>query len=156
MKVLTLREGSKVSEDKIPTHYFVWKGSSGYGERRRNTDHQSWHVPNPTFFGRERKMRTNFFCTHYLNTPKGPGHPGIIPGTSQIPLFETQGRQTFGGGQELFGHRSFAWKTPTPPSSLRNPNVNLCVRADFREGEEDSNFSIFRVRRFSEWPEPLH
>ena len=27
---------------------------------------------------------------------------------------------------------------------------------DFREGEEDSNFSVFRVRRFSEWPEPLH
>ena len=25
----------------------------------------------------------------------GPGHPGKIPGTSQIPLFETQGRQTF-------------------------------------------------------------
>ena len=36
---------------------------------------------------RERKMRTNF-----LNTPRGPGHPGKIPGTSQIPLFETQGR----------------------------------------------------------------
>ena len=30
------------------------------------------------------------------------------------------------------------------------------VRADFREGDEDSNFSVFRVRRFSEWPEPLH
>ena len=24
------------------------------------------------------------------------------------------------------------------------------------EGDEDSNFSIFRIRRFSEWPEPLH
>ena len=32
------------------------------------------------------------------------------------------------------------------------------IAADFREGDEDSNFnfSIFRVRRFSEWPEPLH
>ena len=30
------------------------------------------------------------------------------------------------------------------------------IRSDFREGEEDSNFSVFRVRRFSEWPEPLH
>ena len=30
------------------------------------------------------------------------------------------------------------------------------IRADFREGDEDSNFSVFRVRRFSEWPEPLH
>ena len=34
------------------------------------------------------------------------------------------------------------------------PGTNL--RADFREGDEDSNFSIFRVRRFSEWPGPLH
>ena len=31
-----------------------------------------------------------------------------------------------------------------------------CLRADFGEGEEDSNFSFFRVRRFSEWPEALH
>ena len=30
------------------------------------------------------------------------------------------------------------------------------IRADFREGDEDSSFSVFRVRRFSEWPEPLH
>ena len=30
------------------------------------------------------------------------------------------------------------------------------LRADFWEGDEDSNFSVFRVRRFSEWPEPLH
>ena len=30
------------------------------------------------------------------------------------------------------------------------------LRANFREGDEDSNFSIFRVRRFSESPEPLH
>ena len=46
------------------------------------------------------------------------------------------------------------------------PNCNLkrflgwlnktIIRADFREGDEDSNFSVFRVWRFSEWPEPLH
>ena len=72
-------------------------------------------------------MRTNFFCTNFLNTPKGPGHPGKISGTSQIPLFETQGRQTFEGGHELFGHRPFAWKTPTPPGGLRTQKVNLCV-----------------------------
>ena len=30
------------------------------------------------------------------------------------------------------------------------------VRADFREGDEDSNFSVFRVWRFTEWPGPLH
>ena len=30
------------------------------------------------------------------------------------------------------------------------------LRADFREGDEDSNFSISRVRRFTESPRPLH
>ena len=70
-------------------------------------------------------MRTNFCCTNFLNTPKGLGHPGKIPGTSQIPLFETQGRQTFEGGHKLFGHHPFAWKTPTPPGGLRTQKVNL-------------------------------
>ena len=30
------------------------------------------------------------------------------------------------------------------------------LRADFREGDEDSNFSFFRVWRFTESPRPLH
>ena len=30
------------------------------------------------------------------------------------------------------------------------------IRADFREGDEHSNFSVFRIRRFIEWPGPLH
>ena len=76
---------------------------------------------------RERKMRTKFFCTNFLNTPKGPGHPGKIPGTSRIPLFETQGRQSFEGGHEVFGHHPFAWKTPTPPGGLRTQKLNLCA-----------------------------
>ena len=71
-------------------------------------------------------MRTNFFCTSFLNTFRGPGHPGKIPRTSQIPPFETQGRQTFEGGHELFGHHPFARKTPTPPGGLRTQKVNLC------------------------------
>ena len=54
-------------------------------------------------------MRTKIFGTNFLNTPRGPGRPGRIPGISQIPLFETQGRQTFEGGHELFGHHPFAW-----------------------------------------------
>ena len=32
----------------------------------------------------------------------------------------------------------------------------ILLRAGFREGDEDSNFSVFRVRRFTEWPGPLH
>ena len=76
---------------------------------------------------RERKMRTNVFCTNFLNTARGPGHPGKNPGTSQIPPFETQGRQTFEGGHEVFGYHPFAQKIPTPPGGLRTQKVNLCA-----------------------------
>ena len=72
-------------------------------------------------------MRANLFCTNFLNTPRGPGHPGKIPGTSQIPLLETQGRQTFEGGHELFGHHPFTWKTTTLPGGLRTEKVHLCA-----------------------------
>ena len=72
-------------------------------------------------------MRMKFFCTNFLNTARGPGHPGKIPGTSRIPLFETQGRQSFEGGHEVFGHHPFAWKTPTPPGGLRTQKLNLCA-----------------------------
>ena len=87
---------------------------------------QHWNKP-AMANNRERKMHTNFFCTHFLNTPGGPGHPGKISGTSQIPLFETQGRQTFKGGHKLFDHHPFAWKTPTPTGGLRTQKVNLCA-----------------------------
>ena len=76
---------------------------------------------------RELKMRTNFLSTNFWNTPRGPGYPGKIPGTSQIPLFETQGRQTFEGEHEVFGHHPFVWKTPTPPGGLRTQKLNLCA-----------------------------
>ena len=75
-----------------------------------------------TVTNRERKMRTNFVCANFLNTPRGPGHPGKIPGTFQIPLFETQGRQTFEGE-----HHPFAWKIPTPPNGLRTPKTSIFV-----------------------------
>ena len=76
---------------------------------------------------RGRKMNTNFFGTNFLSTPRGPGHPGKNPGTSQVPPFETQVRQTFEGGHEVFDPYPFAWKTPTPPGSLRTQTVNLCA-----------------------------
>ena len=72
-------------------------------------------------------MRTKFFCTNFLNTARGPGHPGKILGTSRIPLFETQGRQSFEAGHEVFGHHPFGWKTPTPPGGLRTQKLNLCA-----------------------------
>ena len=40
-----------------------------------------------------------------------------------------------------------------PPDGLLD---NAKLRVNFWEGGEDNNFSIFRVRQFSEWPEPLH
>ena len=68
--------------------------------------------------GNEKCTRT-FFCTNFLNALRGPGCPGKSPGTSQIPPYQTQGRQTFEGGQELFDHYPFGQKTPTPPGGLR-------------------------------------
>ena len=83
------------------------------------TERGAWRV------GNEKCAR--IFCTNFLNTARGPGHPGKIPGTSRIPLFETQGRQSFEGGHEVFGHHPFECKTPTPPGGLRSPKLNLCA-----------------------------
>ena len=45
------------------------------------------------------------------------------------------------------------------PGKVHHPSLahlpGYPIRAEFQEGNEDSNFSVFRVRRFSEWPEPL-
>ena len=65
-----------------------------------------------------RENAHELFCTNFLNTPKGPGLPGKIPGTSQIPLVKTQGRQTFEGGHRLFGHHPFAWTADPKSQSL--------------------------------------
>ena len=67
-----------------------------------------------------------------------------IPGTSRILLFETQGRQTFEGGHELFAHHPFAWKTPTPPGGLRTQKVYLCALFFLPEirGKRDSFFLL--------------
>ena len=49
-----------------------------------------------------------------------------------------------------------------PGVFLENPRTDpgnshsLLELSDFRKGDEDSNFSVFRVRRFTEWPGPLH
>ena len=54
-----------------------------------------------------------------------------------MPLFETQRRQTFEGGHELFGHHPSAWKTSTPPGGLRTQKVNICAHFSCLNG----NFS---------------
>ena len=59
-----------------------------------------------------------------------------------------------------------AWKQstknlPNRPGFTQAPRVTMSVvhcyiEADFWEMDLDSNFSIFGVRRFTEWPGPLH
>ena len=88
--------------------------------------HQAQKVKLADFRG--RNMNTNSFCTNFLNTPTVPGYPGKMSGTSQVPSFETQGKQTFEGGRELFDHPLLrVEKIPTPPGSLRTQKVNLCA-----------------------------
>ena len=45
---------------------------------------------------------------------------------------------------------------PGPPNLFLFWGGKSMVGADFRDGDEDSNFSLFRVRRFTESPGPLH
>ena len=83
--------------------------------------HPLWLTPSNWVslrLGNEKCART--FLAQTFWTPPGSG-------TSQIPLFKTQGRQTFEGGHELFGHHPFAWKTPIPPGGLRTQKLNLCA-----------------------------
>ena len=54
----------------------------------------------------------------------------------------------------FYGHPSL-WIPLLALLELQPSRVFL-IRADFREGDEGSDLSVFRVRRFSEWPEPLH
>ena len=74
-------------------------------------------------------MHTNFLHKLFEH-PQGSGtsrqNSQDIPGSSL-----RKGRQTFEGGHELFGHRPFAWKTPTPPGGLRTQKVNLCALFSF-------------------------
>ena len=44
----------------------------------------------------------------------------------------------------------------TIPWTFFETQEGQCLGTHFREGDEDSNFSVFRVQRFSDWPEPLH
>ena len=78
---------------------------------------------------RERKIRTNFFCTNFLNTPmarvqdipaNSPAHPRFL---SSKPNEDKLSRER----TNFFGHHPFEWKTPTPPGGLRTQKVNLCA-----------------------------
>ena len=102
---------------------------------------------------RGQKLNTNFFLKLF-------GHPRDIP--AKIP----------GHPAKKFGFRGFRrtyrtiWPLPLHvedphPTPRRYLDQKVWVwapflRADFREGDEDSKFSLSRVRRFTESPEPLH
>ena len=76
---------------------------------------------------RKRKMRTKFFLHKLFEHRQGSGtsrqNSRDIPDSS----LQTQGRQSFEGGHEVFNHHPFAWKTPTPPGGLRTQKLNLCA-----------------------------
>ena len=60
------------------------------------------------------------------------------------------------GSIEIFNPRSIARNFPS-----RSPRSNFfdlwaLWGADYREGDEDSGFSVFRLQRFTESPGPLH
>ena len=101
-----------------------------HGNRGKHGKMSPQRLRNARFVGNETCAQT-FSALTFLNTPQGSGTSGKIPGTSQIPLFETQGRRTFEGGHELFGHHPFRWRTPTPPGGLRTQKVNLCALSSF-------------------------
>ena len=75
-------------------------------------------------------MRTNFFYTNFLNTPRGPGHPGKIPGTSQILLFEPKEDKLSREGANFSATTPSRGRPPppTPPGGLRTQKVDLCVQ----------------------------
>ena len=81
---------------------------------------------------RKRKMRTKFFLHKLFEHRQGSGtsrqNSRDIPDSSlRNPRSLGQGRQSFEGGHEVFGHHPFAWKTPTPPGGLRTQELNLCA-----------------------------
>ena len=87
----------------------------------------------------------------FLGILSGPGEGrGGAPGTVPLQNPEVTSRKACLRNAYLFGAEK--------PMTARDV-TGFCaffLRANFREGDEDSNLSIFRVRRFSEWPEPLH
>ena len=105
---------------------------------------------------RERKSSPKFFRPKFFRGRLG----GMsVPECLFFPHLE--------GLTEVFGRMSAGTSGRKLPLWADFSFLNVClsvlalvifkspIRADFREGDEDSNFSVFRVRRFSEWPEPL-
>ena len=105
--------------------------TKGQKKKRTNFFDMSLCPPPQTLFlapriGNEKFAQT-FFAQTFWTPPGVRDIPAKFPGHPGIPLFETQGRQTFEGGRELSGHHPLAWKTLTPQGGLRTQKVNLCA-----------------------------
>ena len=71
---------------------------------------------------RERKMRTKFFCTNFLNTPQ-------VSGTSRQNSRDIPDSSLRNPRKTNFSRAGtkFSAKTPTPPGGLRTQKVYLCA-----------------------------
>ena len=107
--------------------------------------------PSALFWG--RRLSTNFFCWHKLsehptgpfrNTPRVRDVPAKLLGHPRFPPCETKGKQTFEGGNELFDHHPFTWKTPEKASEKAEEEGWPAKRAKKRTCE---NRSVFQEPR---------
>ena len=103
---------------------------------------------------REKNITTQVvskLCSQYFWKPFS--EPFIPLETTARHILRTRLRTFFESHLESFFTFLEAHCHTTPLVSALPMSL---IRADFRAGDEDSNFSVFRLRRFSEWPEPLH
>ena len=88
-------------------------------------------------------MRTNFFCTNFLNTARGPGHPGqnsgiwdVLPSKPKEDKLSREGTK-------------FSATTPSrgrpPPGGLRTQKVNLCAPFSCLMGGSQAPPSFWKV-----------
>ena len=86
----------------------------------------------------------SFFCTNFLS-PRGPGHPVKIPGTSQV---STQGKQTL--REQTFRPPPLQVEDPHATQSLRTQKVNLCALSCFLNNLQVCRFASpdFNVTSF--------
>ena len=98
------------------------------GVSRKGHLHKVFVRDIPTFgslmLGKDKCTRA-FACTNFLNTPRGPGHPGKISGTSQIPLFETQRGHKLSREGTNFSATTPSRGRPPPHWAVSGPNKKL-------------------------------
>ena len=85
------------------------------------TDPKDMKPDTPPRIHRDREMSTNLFCTNYLNTPRGPGHPGDIPGC----LLRKSRKTYFRGRARTFRPPPFRVDDPHPTRQSPDPKRTL-------------------------------